>query len=315
MSKRTVLILGKSGQLGKEIEELFSKRSFWEVISPEESDANISVFPKINKIIADLQPNVIVNCAAMTNVDGCEKEVVKAFLTNSIGPDNISRSILKNSQKTFLIHISTDYVYDGTIDEKLTSATHSVFERPVNIYGLSKFEGEENIHKNLVEALPYNYLILRTSGLYGKYGRNHFLKKMEEFVSDLSTNCTLIADQKYCPTSARQLANQILVYAEMSVDERRNIIEQFGNVLNACSTTYVSPYIFLTNYFLYRNKYDLISNISPIHFEDYFKKYSTAAKRPKYAWLKNEIAEEFPEINKMTSVDEALKEYVNLTQS
>ena len=139
---------------------------------------------------------------------------------------------------------------------------------------------------------------------------------MEEFIEDeiridSGKIFKIIADQKYCPTSALQLAKQIKTYADMIKVERNCILEKEGNVLNACSTNCTSPYVFLTNYLIFRRKYLFIQHIEPISFDEYFKLHPNTAKRPKYAWLKNEIAEKYgKELNTFTTVEEAVEEAV-----
>ena len=312
---KKILVLGANGQLGKEVSRLFSSDpSKYECIAPDEKDADITVFTKLSKIILDSRPNFVVNCAAFTNVDEAEANAGAATLINAYGAENAARASLLVGAA--FIHISTDYVYDGKWDElKYKSPfgyTHKMFvdcEKPLNVYGLSKLEGEELIQDRLYEAIPHSYFILRTSGVYGIYG-NHFLKKLEVALESDKNKCVqLIADQRYCPTSARQLARQIKVLVDLSPEDRIYTIDKVGNVLNAANLTYESPYLFFEKYLLMQKKYDLVSRISPISFDDYFAEHPNAAKRPKDCPLDIEL-KRILDLCEITSTVPALEEYI-----
>lgn len=314
MSKK-ILVLGASGQLGKEATRLFSSDpSKYECIAPDEKDADITVFSKLSKIVLDSRPNFVVNCAAFTNVDKAETNAGTVTLINAYGAENAARASLLVGAA--FIHISTDYVYDGKWNElkykNPFGYTHKMFvdcEKPLNVYGLSKLEGEKLVQDRLNEAIPHSYFILRTSGVYGIYG-NHFLKKLEiALESDKNKRVQLIADQRYCPTSARQLARQIKVLVDLSPDDRIYTIDKVGNVLNAANLTYESPYLFFEKYLLMQKKYDLVSRISPISFDDYFAEHPNAAKRPKDCPLDIELKRVL-DLCEITSTEPALEEYI-----
>lgn len=315
MSKK-ILVLGASGQLGKEVSRLLSSDpSKYECIAPDEKDADITVFSKLSKIVLDSRPNFVVNCAAFTNVDKAEANAGTATLINAYGAENAAKASLLVGAA--FIHISTDYVYDGKWNElKYKSPfgyTHKMFvdcEKPLNVYGLSKLEGEELIQNRLNEDIPHSYFILRTSGVYGIYG-NHFLKKLEVALeSDKGKRVQLIADQRYCPTSARQLARQIKVLVDLSPEDRIYTIDKVGNVLNAANLTCESPYLFFEKYLLMQKKYDLVSRISPISFDDYFAEHPNTAKRPKDCPLDIELKRVL-DLCEITDTETALEEYIS----
>lgn len=311
MNKK-VLILGKSGQLGQEIVQLFllDKTKKYELMAPEEKDADITIYTKLKEIVLAAKPDVIVNCAAYTNVDKAEVEKEKAVLVNAYGTANIAEAAL--AANAVLIHISTDYVYDGKFDGDgfgFSHKTHFEHEKPLNNYGVSKLLGEEYLQDTFNKAKLYDYFILRTSGVYGIYG-NHFLKKIETALeTDKDKVFTLIADQKYCPTSARQLAKQIKTMVDLSQEDREYVINRVGNVLNAANLTYESPYLFFEKYMLMQKKYDFVRRIEPTSFDEYFLEHPASAKRPKNCPLDNELKRVL-DLCEITDTEKALEEYI-----
>lgn len=308
MSKK-ILVLGKSGQLGQEVQRVFSDEEKYEVLAPSEADADISDCGKLEKIAGEFNPEVIVNCAAYTNVDACQKNVDIAETVNSVGPLNAAKAALRS--KAFLIHISTDYVYNGKTEfKKISHKTDASEEQPLNVYGMTKLFGENRIKAAMMEEAPYDYTILRTSGLYGKHG-NNFLTKMKKLL--LADKCSLemICDQWYCPTSALQLARQIKIFADLSKEDREYLFNREGNILNANNLGFTSPYLFLSEYLALDGHSELLNLVSQTTFDKYFLSKETAM-RPKSVVLKNELAEKYGnELNAFATIDEALEEYVN----
>lgn len=310
MTKK-ILVLGANGQLGKEVVRIFSDTSKYDVCAPEEKNANVTFLPVLQKIAKNFSPDVIVNCAACTNVDKCETDTLTAKDVNGFGAHNCAEIALQTG--AFLIHVSTDYVYDGTTGfKKVSHKTDFKNEKPLNYYGMSKHYGEMLISEFLKEDSAYNFVILRTSGLYGRYG-NNFLSKMKKAIYEsLSTSKTfrLITDQTYCPTSALQLARQIKIWADLSKEDREYVINREGNVLNANNIGFTSPYLFFSQYCILADYFGFLSHVSPITFSDYFCGRDTA-RRPKSVILKNELAEKYgSDLNAMTTIEEALEEYV-----
>ena len=311
---KNILVLGANGQLGKEVTAIFSDKEKYKMIAPNEKDADVSSPWKIKDVIKKVEPDVIVNCAAFTNVDKCESEVLLANAINSLGPGYIAEAAMNT--KSFLIHVSTDYVYNGETEfGKVTHKLNGLDERPLNAYGKTKLDGEKNIQKILSEDFLYNYVILRTSGLYGKYG-NNFLRKIEEKTDDRTetgaVSVNLIADQWYCPTSAFQLARQIKIWADLSKEDREYVINREGNVLNANNIGFISPYLFISTYLILNNRDYQLEYLDPISFNKYFNTlHPETARRPKSVILKNELAEKYgSDLNAFTTIEEALEEYV-----
>ena len=145
--------------------------------------------------------DVVINCAAMTNVDGCETNFVQAFAANALGPMNLARACAKTGAK--LVHVSTDYVFPGT-DE--VPRTEEDVPAPISAYGRSKLAGE-----GLALAANPKTFVVRTAWLYGLVGRN-FVKTMLGLGAKYD-KVTVVNDQLGNPTSAADLAHELLVLA------------------------------------------------------------------------------------------------------
>jgi len=161
-----ILLTGTSGQLAKEFQRILPERGL-EFAAPLEEKLDISNFEQVKCAIEEIRPDVIINCAAYNLVDEAEEEPYLAFKVNSDAVGNLA--VLCRRFNIFLVHFSTDYVFDGRkkefyIEEDLAN--------PVNKYGESKLKGEELIKRHL-----NNFLILRLSWVIGK-GRRNFLYKL-----------------------------------------------------------------------------------------------------------------------------------------
>jgi len=161
-----ILLTGTSGQLAKEFQRILPERGL-EFSAPLEEKLDISNFEQVKCAIEEIKPDVIINCAAYNLVDEAEEEPSLAFKVNSDAVGNLA--VLCRRFNIFLVHFSTDYVFDGRkkefyIEEDLVN--------PVNKYGESKLKGEELIKKHL-----NNFLILRLSWVIGE-GRRNFLYKL-----------------------------------------------------------------------------------------------------------------------------------------
>ena len=197
--KNNVIVVGGSGQLGQCLKE---------VLSPVESTLNFVFLSRteldcINErqtvsVFEEYQPVYCINCAAYTAVDQAEEDQDTAFLVNQIAVKRLAENCLRYN--TTLIHISTDFVFDGSSSIPLTEALET---NPVNIYGLSKLKGEEE-----VQNLLNQYYIIRTSWLYSEKA-NNFVKTMLK-LSQTRSELTVIYDQVGTPTYAMDLANLIV---------------------------------------------------------------------------------------------------------
>ncbi|OCA99773.1 dTDP-4-dehydrorhamnose reductase [Clostridium beijerinckii] len=204
-----ILITGSKGQLGNELLDIIKsgkaeigevseviKES--EVIALDVDELDITNLEHVKSKIDDLKPDVIINCAAATNVDGCESNEDFAFKVNSIGPRNLA--IASEEVGAKLVQVSTDYVFSGVGNKPLTEYDLTA---PYSVYGKTKLLGE-----NYVRELSSKYFIVRTAWLYGYVGHNFVytmrrLGKEKEFI-------TVVNDQRGNPTHANDLAYHIL---------------------------------------------------------------------------------------------------------
>ncbi len=197
-SKQKILITGSNGQLGKELKRLENSFSQFNFIFLSREDLPIHHYELVRNFFKGYQPQFLINCAAYTAVDRAESEKELAFQVNgeSVG---VLAAVCKE-YGTKLIHISTDYVFDGTatIPYKEESLTN-----PQSVYGASKLEGEK-------EALRFNpdSIIIRTSWVYSEFGKN-FVKTMLKLMSERE-ELNVVSDQFGSPTYAADLAEAIL---------------------------------------------------------------------------------------------------------
>ena len=194
-----IIITGGHGQLGSDVSTLLSKKH--NVISIGSKELDISNKAAVESIILKEQPNVLINCAAYTAVDNCETEKERAFEVNAKGPENLA--IAMESITGRLIHISTDYVFDGN-----KAATENYVESdptsPLSEYGRSKLTGEDAINSH-----SSNHLILRTAWLYGKNGNNFLKTILKLAIADPKRELKVVNDQYGSLTWTDTLARQI----------------------------------------------------------------------------------------------------------
>ena len=195
-----MLITGANGQLGREIIDV-SESCDCNAQAPAEDDLDITEPDKIEHTIIHLNPDVVVNTAAYTQVDRAETEAALAFKVNKTGCTNLARVCA--AHKIPLIHISTDYVFDG---QKGAPYVETDPISPLGVYGRSKADGESEIRSILKE-----HIILRTSWLYGFHGHN-FVKTMLNLAASKKV-IQVVADQYGSPTNAADLARAILAVA------------------------------------------------------------------------------------------------------
>ncbi len=195
---KSVIVTGASGQLGQSIKKIASGYPQIDFTFFNSTDLDITNTKAVEEKFSNRAFDYCINCAAYTNVENSEKEPEKAFKVNSEGVKNLATVCKK--QQIVLLHISTDYVFDGEKGAPylVTDATN-----PINVYGASKREGEQHV-QNLMSA----YFIIRTSWLYSEFGKNFYktiLQKAREG-ADLSVTDNQIG----CPTHAGNLAKYVL---------------------------------------------------------------------------------------------------------
>ncbi|MFE5320245.1 dTDP-4-dehydrorhamnose reductase [Paenibacillus sp. NPDC056579] len=190
-----VLITGAGGQLGHDLIRVLSGSH--QLFAHTRADLNIADEQAVYAAIRKAQPDIIINAAAHTNVDLAERQANDAYLINSIGTNHVARAAAEAGAK--LVHISTDYVFDGS---KRTPYTESDRPNPINIYGNSKLHAEK-----FVELACERYFILRTSWLYGRTGSN-FVTKVASLARQ-KEEISVVHDQFGSPTYTLDLARFI----------------------------------------------------------------------------------------------------------
>ena len=192
-----LMVTGCNGQLGRAIYRLTKDDDAYEYIGSDVPELDITDSEALIGYVRRIKPDVIINCAAATNVDGCEKEEDTAFKINALGPRNLAVAATEVDAK--LVHISTDYVFpgDGNIPRRETDPTG-----PKSAYGRTKAAGEE-----FVKQFARKWFIIRTAWLYGE-GKN-FVRTMLKR-SEPHDTISVVDDQLGNPTSALELARAVL---------------------------------------------------------------------------------------------------------
>lgn len=246
-----ILITGGSGQIAQSIMH-HPDASQFNLIACSHKDLDITSMASIQSAVEKFQPSVIINTAAYTAVDKAEQEQDAAMMINYRGAENVA--IVCDERDIPLIHLSTDYVFDGKNKEgyKEDDVTH-----PINFYGKSKLQGEEAIRQYCKK-----HIILRVSGVFSAFG-NNFYKTMQKLAMSKKP-IRVVADQITCPTSAHDIAGTLLKLAHNPA--------HFGTY-HYCSTPPISWHAFAEAI--------LEANVEAIPTSE----YPTPATRPAYAVL------------------------------
>jgi dTDP-4-dehydrorhamnose reductase len=187
-----VLVTGAAGQVGGEVTRLLASHA--QVAAYERATLDLEKPDDIRWCVRDAQPHVIVNAAAYTAVDRAEEEEARARAVNAVAPGILAEEAKRAG--ALLIHYSTDYVFDGTLDRAYVETDST---NPLSVYGRTKLEGE-----NAITAAGGRHLILRTSWVYGPRGSN-FMLTMLRLAAERET-LRIVDDQRGAPTSSAQLA-------------------------------------------------------------------------------------------------------------
>ncbi len=271
-----VLITGANGMLGKDLCPVFEDNGLY-VFPFSREDLDITDCNNAKAIIETVKPQIIINLASYTNVEKAEEDEDTAFKINKEGVENIAK--ISKETGAILVHISTDYVFDGT---KNLPYTPSDTPNPLNKYGLSKLKGEEAVQK-----YADKYYIIRTSWLYGLYGKN-FVETMVE-LANKGNNLNVVDDQTGTPTYTVDLAMGIL-----------NIIGKPYGIYHIANEGETSWFNFAKEIFKLKN---MDVNVSPCTSDNFKQK----AKRPKYSVLRSDVP--------MRGWAEALKDYIKYKES
>ncbi|MDP1622557.1 MAG: dTDP-4-dehydrorhamnose reductase [Bacteroidales bacterium] len=193
-----ILVTGSNGQLGNEIRVLAPDYQSFNFIFTDIAELDITSEPDVESLVKSERPEVIINCAAYTAVDKAEQEGDLAFLINSTAVGNLARVASKHG--SLLIHISTDYVFDGKGYKPYVENNPT---NPVSLYAKSKHAGEQQVQSYANKAL-----IFRTSWLYSTFG-NNFVKTIMKYGKERG-KLNVVFDQTGTPTYARDLAKAML---------------------------------------------------------------------------------------------------------
>ncbi len=223
-----IILIGKDGQLGLELQHILS--GLGEVIALGREKLDITDADAVQKTLNELQPKLIINASAYTEVDLAETQVELATNINAIAPGVIAETASKLN--AVFIHYSTDYVFDG---KNNTPYTENDPTNPLNMYGKSKFMGEENI-KQAGDA----YLILRTSWVYSLRG-NSFVNKVLEW-SRKNKTLKIVSDQVSSPTWARALAEITTQAIATNKANLLDILRERRGIYHLAGSGYTSRY-------------------------------------------------------------------------
>ena len=253
-----ILVTGANGQLGSELFFLSAKYSQFEWIFADRKKIALDNLEALKKQLREIQPDIIFNCGAYTAVDKAESEKDIAFTINHSAVELIAKYAFENNVK--LIHISTDYVFDGSSSIALNEEAET---NPINIYGASKRAGEVACLKE-----NPNSIIIRTSWVYSKFG-NNFVKTMQRLMQE-KESINVVNDQIGSPTYAADLAQVMLNILESS-----NWIPGIYNYSNEGEISWYEFALCIKEFGGYSCNIGGIPSMS----------YPTPARRPKFSLL------------------------------
>ncbi|MBK7557656.1 MAG: dTDP-4-dehydrorhamnose reductase [Chitinophagaceae bacterium] len=266
----TILVTGANSQLGNELHVIAPQFPYCQFLFVTKAELDITNFNSIIKYFKGHSVDYCINCAAYTAVDKAETDEDQAYLINADAVAILAKICSQNNAQ--LIHISTDYVFDGTATQpyKETDTTN-----PVSVYGQSKLHGEELAIKHCPNAI-----IIRTSWLYSSF-KNNFVKTMLQLMKE-KESIHVVNDQFGCPTYAADLALAIM-----------RIIRSKKSKVNPGIYHYTNAGI--TNWYEFAVAIKKITGSNCIVNPITTAQYPTAAKRPAYSVLDTaKIAATFP---------------------
>lgn len=269
-----ILVTGAKGMLGQDLCPILEDNG-WDVIETDVHNLDITDAKIVESVLNETNPDIVIHCAAYTNVDKAEEDLETARKINVLGTENLAKYCGKNDKT--LIYISTDYVFDGK-SEKVYKPDSK--PNPINNYGLTKLEGELAVQKHCSQ-----YFITRTSWLYGHHGKN-FVETMISLAE--KPELKVVDDQVGCPTWTVELANGIAKLIRNKAD--------YG-VYHICGSGFTSWYGFAKSIF---EKMGLKVNLTPCTTEE----FPRPAKRPAYSVMDNQ--------GLCRNWEVALENYINL---
>ncbi len=214
----TVLVTGANGQLGREM-RVVARRSddrylFADIVCPDDLDTfllDITDIDAVRAVVNRFEVDVIVNCAAYTDVDRAETDSERCTLLNAKAPENLA--VVMSETGGLLVHVSTDYVFSGNADRPYAEDAACA---PGSVYGKTKLDGEIAIART-----GCRHIIIRTAWLYSEFGKN-FVKTMLSLTTSRS-RLNVVSDQKGTPTYALDLAEAIALILESDLDGKEGV--------------------------------------------------------------------------------------------
>ena len=264
-----VLVTGANGQLGQSIQFIAKQYPNIQFIYTDYQELDITNFESCHTVFAKYKPQFCINTAAYTAVDKAESESEKAHLINAIGPENLAK--VCKEYNTILLHISTDFIFDGTSSS--LSMTNGYKEtdipNPQSVYGKTKLDGELAVQKNWEK-----HYIIRTSWVYSQFA-NNFMKTMLRLASERDS-LSVVNDQIGTPTYAVDLAEVLLKIIEFCHAEL--VSASIYGIYNFSNEGQCSWYDFAKEIF---HQKGISIDLQPIPTSA----YPTPAKRPSYSVL------------------------------
>ncbi|GLT20342.1 NAD(P)-dependent oxidoreductase [Vibrio zhanjiangensis] len=258
-----VLITGRRGQVGHCLVERLTERADLEVIACDRNELDITNNEQVMSTIVQLNPDVIINAAAHTAVDKAETDIENCYATNHSGPLSLAKAA--EMVDALLLHISTDYVFDGSKREAYTEIDST---EPKGIYGKSKLAGERAIEENCSR-----YAILRTAWVFGEHG-NNFVKTMLRLGAERD-ELGVIGDQCGGPSYAGDIADALITMMDKFSQADTNL----SGVYHFSGAPYVSWYEFACEIFSHAQAYGVLKSL-PLVKKITADQYPLPASRP-----------------------------------
>jgi dTDP-4-dehydrorhamnose reductase len=259
-----ILVTGANGQLGQALQSISGTCLGIDFVFCPSSALDITSLEYCQLVFSTYRPNFCINAAAYTAVDKAESEPEKAHLINAVGAENLAKVCKEND--TVLIHISTDFIFDGTLNRPYLETD---LPNPTGVYGLTKLQGEQAIQANWQK-----HYIIRTSWVYSQYGTN-FLKTMLRLAAERD-QLSVVSDQIGTPTNAIDLAEALIKIVDYYNAEKSSA-SNYG-IYNFSNEGYSSWYDFANEIF---HQKGISIDLKPIPT----LAYPTPAKRPAYSVL------------------------------
>lgn len=265
-----ILITGKNGQLGAELQDLESQFPQYEMVFLNRDQMDLSQPEKIQKILDSVQPSIIINAGAYTAVDKAE---IEAELTNKINHLAVKEiGVWAADHQAKVIHISTDYVFDGRSQIPLKEDDNAA---PINVYGFTKLKGELALQQSGAA-----FVVVRTAWVYSTYGSN-FVKTMLRLMNERE-EISVVNDQIGAPTYARDLAEVI-----MQIIQSDSYVSGVYHYTNKGKISWYDFAVAIKNIKGFSTKINAVSS----------EAFQTVAKRPKFSLLDTAKIEKTYQIN------------------